>query len=67
MRPPRFCIAGLMAFIPAVALGLGSLSRPSCLSASVMFSLLLLSLSVAIIGVLSRRGHKRAFWTVFLI
>jgi hypothetical protein len=62
----RFSIAGLLVFILAAALGLAALSRPSCLWASATFSLLLLFLTVALIGALYRRGHKRAFWTGFL-
>src|SRR5437870_87763 len=66
MRRPRFSIAGLLVFILAAALGLAALGRPSCLWASAVFSLLLLSLTVAFIGALYRRGHKRAFCTGFL-
>jgi hypothetical protein len=57
----------MLAFILAAGLGLAALSRPSALSASAMFSLLLLSLAVAFIGILYRRGQQRAFWTGFLI
>lgn len=66
MRRPRYSIAGLSGFIAAAALGLAALSRPSCLWASVMFSLLLICLTVACFGVVFRRGHKRTFWGGFL-
>jgi hypothetical protein len=67
MKKPRFSIAGLLMGIPVVAIGLAALSRPSCLWASATFSLLLLALTVALIGVLYRRGHKQAFWSGCLI
>jgi hypothetical protein len=66
MSHPQFSIAGLFGFIAVVAIGLAALCRPSCLWASGVFSLLLLSLAVACICVLHRRGHERAFWIGFL-
>jgi hypothetical protein len=66
MRQPRFSIAGLIAFILAAAISLAALTRPSCLWESIMFSLLLLSLTVAFVGVVYRTGLRRAFWTGFL-
>jgi hypothetical protein len=66
MEHSRLSIAGLLAIILAAAIGIACLSRPSCLAASAMFSLLLTSLAVALIGVLYRGGERRAFWTGFL-
>jgi hypothetical protein len=66
MSRPRFSIAGLLVFILGATLGLAALTRPSCLCASVTFSLLLLSLTVAFIGAVYRRGHRRVFWTGYL-
>src|SRR4051794_37054700 len=62
----RSSIARLLVLILGVALGLAALARPSCLSASVTFSLLLLSLTAAFIGAIYRRGRRRAFWIGYL-
>ena len=66
MSHPRFSIAGLLVFIVALALGLAALSRPSCLAASAAFTFLLMSLAIAAIGAVYRRGQGRAFWMGFL-
>jgi hypothetical protein len=66
MSHPRFSIAGLLVFIVALALCLAALSRPSCLAASAAFTFLLMSLAIAAIGAVYRRGQRRAFWIGFL-
>jgi len=66
MRRPQFSIAGLLLFVLAAAIAFAALARPSCFAASAMFSLLLLCLTVALIGVIYRRGYRRAFWAGFL-
>ena len=62
----RFTIACSLVLILAAGNGFAALSRPSYLSASAMFSLFLLSLTIAVFGVLYRRGNSRAFWVGFL-
>jgi hypothetical protein len=67
MKRLRFSLGGLLAFIVAAALGLAALSRPSCLAASAVFSVLLLLLTVAFFGAVYCRARNRAGWTGFLV
>jgi hypothetical protein len=66
MNYPRFSLTGLSAFIAIIAIGLAALCRPSCLWASAMFSLFMLSLAVSCLWMFLRRGRERAFWVGFL-
>jgi hypothetical protein len=65
-RRYRFSIAGLLLFVLAAGIGLAALRRPSSLAANAIYSLLLLSLGIAFIGMLYRSGPTQAFWTGFL-
>ncbi len=67
MRVSRPSIAGLMALVLFLAVGLAALIRPTSLSAGLLTTGLLTALTIALIGTVNTRGPKRAFWSGFLI
>jgi hypothetical protein len=67
MRPPRFSIAALLAFIVACGVAFAALRSPSQLWANVVSTAALTSLVIASIDVALARGRWRAFWAGFLI
>src|SRR5438270_8186539 len=62
MSRPRFSIAGLMFVVLLIAVGVAALRSASQLWAGMIFTLTLALLGVAVIGVIYRRGARRAFW-----
>jgi hypothetical protein len=62
----RISIAGLLLAILAAGIGLAAVCRPSSLAANAIYSLLLLALGIALLGMRYRRGPAQAFWTGFL-
>src|SRR5215471_9263544 len=67
MGRARFTIAALLGIIALVGLGLAALRDPSRLWGSIVFSVALSLFSIAVGGVLYRRGRRRAFWVGFAL
>jgi hypothetical protein len=64
---PRFSILGLMAVVLLAAVALASLREPTEAWAQAMFSLAVLASGVALLGLLLRRGVRRATSLGFLV
>lgn len=62
MRPPRFSIAGLMGVVVAAAVGVAALRFANEWWAGALWLATLAGLGLAILGVVYRRGAKRAGW-----
>jgi hypothetical protein len=60
-------IAGLMALVVFIAVGVAALARPSRLWAAALVSGVLVTLAIAVIGAVLTRGPRRAFWTGFAV
>jgi hypothetical protein len=56
-----------MIAIALIGIGIGTLVRPTQLGAVILNVLLLTMLLTAILGLLFRRGSKRAYWTGFAV
>lgn len=56
-----------MGFVAFVAVGCGGLIRPSVALASLIFTMTLVVLLVAILGAVGRKGSARVFWIGFAI
>jgi len=67
MRPPRFTIAGLMVLTLFVGVAVAALRSASDEWASVLFTLTIVMLAIAVLGALFRQGQRRAFWTGFAL
>lgn len=67
MTRPRVSLKSLLAFVAALAAGLTALIRPNYGWAHVGSTLYLALLLTAILGVLFRRGERRAYWSGFAI
>ena len=65
MIRPRTTIAGLMATVLYVAVGFAALRNADAFWAGATFSLVILSVSVALAGALNCRGRARAAWAGF--
>jgi hypothetical protein len=65
MTRPRITIAGLMAIVLYVAVGVAALRNADVFWASATLSLAILSISVALAGTLSGRGRARVTWAGF--
>jgi hypothetical protein len=65
MKKYRISIADLMAFILLVAVGFAALKNPTEPVASATFSLTMVMLLLALVGVGFRRGDKQLFWAGF--
>jgi len=63
----RFSLRQLMGFVAFVAVGCGGLIRPSVALASLIFTMTLVVLLVAILGAVGRKGSARVFWIGFAI
>lgn len=63
----RFSLRQLMGFVAVVALACAALARPSPLSASIVFTLALGALFVALLGAVGRQGAARVFWIGFAV
>ncbi len=62
MRRPILSIAGMMAVVSLVAVGLAALRSPTILWASLTFTLLVALLATATLGAIAGRGRSRATW-----
>ena len=67
MRRLKITIGGLMALIVAIAAGFAALHQQTRLWASIWFSATFISLTIAMLGALFRRGSARAFRTGFAL
>jgi hypothetical protein len=65
MKRPRFTIAGLMAIVFYVAVGFAALRNANAFWASATFSLVIVSVSVALAAAFARHGQARASWAGF--
>jgi hypothetical protein len=65
MKPFRVSIAGLMAVVLLVAVGVAALRSASDLWAGALFTLALGVLAIAALGAVSLRGRQRASWAGF--
>lgn len=63
----RFSIAGMMAVVVLLALGLAALRSPSSLSAGIAFLSVGAILLAAILGAVYHRGRRQAFWLGFAL
>lgn len=63
----RFSIAGLMAIVSIVAVGIAALRNASVLWASVTFTLAVVMMLAAVVGVAARRGRGRVVWFGFAV
>ena len=63
----RFSLRQLMALVAFVAVGCGGLMRPSVYLASLIFTVTLVALLVAILAAVGRKGSARVFWIGFAI
>ncbi len=64
---PRLSILGLMAVVLFVAVGFAALRSPTELWASVIFTLAVFILLVAVIKVVGQDGPERSFWLGFSV
>ena len=67
MTAPRFTIAGLMGLVVASAVGVAAVRFASELWAGVLLLGTLTLLGAAILGILHRRGARRAWWQGFAL
>jgi hypothetical protein len=67
MRFARFSLAGLVWVVVFCALGLGCLMFASSSWASTVLSVALGALTLAPLGIIYRRGERRAFWLGFAL
>jgi hypothetical protein len=67
VRFPRFTIAGLMLAVLAVAVGFAALRNATPAWAGAMLLLTLGLLGLAVLGVVYRRGARRAWWLGFAL
>jgi hypothetical protein len=63
----RPTIAGLMALVALVAVGLAGFQNPSDLWASALYSLAVGSLTTAVLGAAASQGRARLIWTGFAL
>jgi hypothetical protein len=67
MRGFRFSIAGLIALVGIAATGFAAVRVASPGWSGGLFSLTILALLTAVLGIIYRRGPKRVFWVGFAI
>ncbi|HWE37149.1 MAG TPA: hypothetical protein VG406_11335 [Isosphaeraceae bacterium] len=67
MLAPRFTIAGLMGLVVVAAVGVAALRFASELWAGVLLIGTLAMLGAAVLGVVHRRGARRAWWQGFAL
>jgi hypothetical protein len=67
MKIPRFSIASLMAFVVLLAVGMAAMRNPTKLWASLLLSIALVVLAIALLGSLFGHGLRRSFWSGFAI
>ena len=65
VEQPRTSIAGMMAAICIVGVGVAALARPSALWASGIYSAVAALLLVAVVSAANSKGRRRAFWSGF--
>ncbi len=61
----RFSIAGQMALVLVLGIGLAALKHPSERAASLLFTLILASLLTSILGAMARRDREQMTWIGF--
>lgn len=67
MRRPRISLAGLMALVVVVGVGIAALRAASETWAGIMLLLTLGLLGVSVLGVMYRREARRAWWVGFAL
>jgi hypothetical protein len=67
MSGPRLTVVGLMLVVLIVGVDLAALRSPTELGASVAFTMTLGILVAAILGIVYRRGPRRAYWLGFAL
>src|SRR5205823_11976030 len=67
MKPLQFSLAGQLGIVAFFGLAFAAVSSPSMLWAMMMVMLVWGVLLFAILGILFRRGERRAFWAGFAV